>query len=73
MTEITNAVKLSKRLKIGFQDQSSLNAGQKYKRNILQYFRPSLSYNASLRSAFCLVLRDRFTVFDNIQLLTLIR
>ena len=39
---------LSKRPKIGFQDQLSLNAGQKYCRMlILQYFRPSLSYHLS--------------------------
>ena len=39
------------RLNIGFQDQSLLNAGQKYCRmlswSILQYFRPSLSYHLS--------------------------
>ena len=34
---------LSKRPKIGFQDQLLLNAGQKYW-SILQYLRPSLSY-----------------------------
>ena len=33
-----------RRPKIGFQDRSSLNAGQKYYR-MLQYFRPSLSYH----------------------------
>ena len=48
---------LSKRPKIGFQDQLSLNAVQKYCRmlqgSILQYFRPSLSYHLSLRSLFC--------------------
>ena len=32
-----------------------------YKRSILQYFRPSLSYNLSLRSLFCLFLSGRFT------------
>ena len=59
---------LSKRRKIGFQDQLSLNAGQKYCRmlqgnpwSILQYFRPSLSYHLSLRSLFCLFLSGRFT------------
>ena len=55
---------LSKRPKIGFQDQLSLNAGQKYCRmlqgEILQYFRPSLSYHLSLRYMFCLFLSDRF-------------
>ena len=56
---------LSKRPQIGFQDQLSLNAGQKYcrmlKRSILQYFRPSLSYHLSLRSLVCLFLSGRFT------------
>ena len=52
---------LSKRLQIGFQDQLSLNAGQKVKGSILQYIRPSLSYHLSLRSMFCLFLSDRFT------------
>ena len=51
---------LSKRQKIGFQDQLSLNAGQMYCR-ILQYFRPSLSYHLSFRSLFCLFLSGRFT------------
>ena len=49
-----------KRPIIGFQDRLSLNAGQKYCRmlqeSILQYFRPSLSYNLSLRPLFCLFL-----------------
>ena len=58
---------LSKRPQIGFQDQLSLNAGQKYCRmlqgGILQYFRPALSYNLSLRSLFCLFLSGRFTLF----------
>ena len=49
---------LAKRPKIAFQDQFSLNAGQKYCR-ILQYFWPSLSYHLSLRSLFCLFLSDR--------------
>ena len=55
---------LSKRSKNGFQDQLSLNAGQKYCRmlqreqaSILQYFGPTLSYQLSLRSLFCLFLR----------------
>ena len=56
---------LSKRPKIGFQDQLSLNAVQKYcrmlKGSILQYFRPSLSYHLSLRSLFCLFFSGRFT------------
>ena len=47
---------LSKRPKIGFQEQLSLIAGQKYCRMlqgcILQYFRPPLSYHLSLRSLF---------------------
>ena len=49
-----------RRPKIVFQDRLSLNAGQKYCRmlqeSILQYFRPSLSYNLSLRPLFCLFL-----------------
>ena len=51
---------LSKRPKIGFQDRLSLNVGQKYCR-MLQYFRPSLSYQLSIRSLFCLLLSGRFT------------
>ena len=52
---------LSKRTKIGFQDQLLLNAGQKYCRML--YFLPSLSYHLSLRSLilFCLFLSGRFT------------
>ena len=49
---------LSKRPKIGFQDQLWLNAGQ---RSILQYFWHSLSYHLSLRSLFCLFLSGCFT------------
>ena len=45
---------LSKRPKFGFEDQLSLNAGQKY--CILQYLQPSFSYHLSLRSSFCLFL-----------------
>ena len=49
--------------KIGFQDQLSLHAGQKYCRmlqeSILQHFRPSLSYHLSLRPLFCLFLSGR--------------
>ena len=41
---------LSKRPKIGFQDQLSLNAGQK----------ASLGYHLSLRSLFCLFLSGCF-------------
>ena len=62
---------LSKRPKIGFQDQLWLNGGQKYCRmlqgehpaigSILQYFRHSLSYRLSLISLFCLFLSGRFT------------
>ena len=48
---------------IGFQDQLSLNASQKYyrmlKREHLRYFRPSLSYQLSLRPLFCLFLSGR--------------
>ena len=51
---------LKKNTKIGFQDQLSLKAGQKYCRmlswSILQYFQPSLSYHLSLRPLFCLFL-----------------
>ena len=52
---------LSKRPEIGFQDQLLLNAGQKYcsKGSILQYFLPSLSYQLSLRSLFCLFVSGR--------------
>ena len=50
---------LSKRLKICFQDQLWLSAGQKY--SILQYFRPSLSFYLSLRSLFSLFLSGHFT------------
>ena len=53
---------LSKRPKIGFQDQLSLNAGQKYCRMlILQSFHPSLNYHLSLRSLLCLFMSGRFT------------
>ena len=56
---------LSKRQKIGFSDQLSLNEGQKYFRmlqgSILQYIRPSLSYPLSLRSLFCLFFSGCFT------------
>ena len=45
---------LSKKTKIGFQDQLSHNAGQKYCR--MQYFRHSWSYHLSLRPLFCLFL-----------------
>ena len=48
-----------KRQKIGFQDQLTLNAGQKYSPwSIL----PLLSHCLSLRSLFCLVLSGHFTV-----------
>ena len=49
---------LSKTPKIGFQDQLSLNVGQKY--CILQYCRTSLSYQLSLRPLLCLSLSGRF-------------
>ena len=56
---------LKKRLKIGFPDQLSLNADQKYAEcstgSILQYFHPSLGYHLSLRSLFCLFLSGCFT------------
>ena len=55
---------LLKRPKIDFQDQLSLNAGQKVsKGSILQYFRPSLSYDLSLRSVFCLFLSGRLRLY----------
>ena len=76
---------LSKGPKIGFQDQLSLNAGQKYCRmlqgegewSILQYFRHSLSYHLSLlRSLFCLfsgrftnILQRFYCIFDLISVL----
>ena len=54
---------LKKKIKNGFQDRLSLNAGQKYcrmlSRSILQYFRPSLSYHLSSRTLFCLFLTGR--------------
>ena len=53
-----------KRSKIDSQDWLLLNAGRKYcrmlQKSILQYFRPALSHNLSLRSLFCLYLSDRF-------------
>ena len=56
---------LSKRPKIGFHDQLSLYAGQKYCR-ILQgehsaILTTSLSYHLSLRSLFCLFFSGSFT------------
>ena len=65
-----NCVKrpLSNRPEIGFQDQLSLNAGQKYC-SILQYFRPSLSYHLSLRyfllSIFEWPFYTGFTVYED--------
>ena len=68
---------LKKKTKIGFLDQVSLNAGQKYCRmlqeRILQYFRPSLSYHLSLRP-FVLSfsgwpLRTGFTVLEIVNTL----
>ena len=65
---------LSKRPKIGFQDQLSLKCRSKVLQNapvehsaillqwsILHYFRSSLSYHLSLRSLFYLFLSGRFT------------
>ena len=61
---------LSKRPKLGFQDQLLLNTGQKYcimlqveHSAILSTFikRPSLSYHLLLRSLFCLFLSGHFT------------
>ena len=56
---------LSKRTKIGFQDQLSLNAGQKYSR-MLQGEHSAILFTFinlhwSLRSLFCLFLSSRFT------------
>ena len=52
-------------LESGFQDQLSLNAGQKYCRmlqeSILQFFQPSLNCHLSLRSLFCLFVSGCFT------------
>ena len=45
---------------ISFQDRISLNGGQKIAESS-KYFRPSLSYQLSLRPLFCLVLSGRFT------------
>ena len=56
---------LSKRPKVGFQDQFSLMQVKIISEcspwNILQYIRPSLSYHLSLRILFCLCLSGRFT------------
>ena len=54
---------LSKRPEIGFQDQLSLNAGQKCCRKLQAFCNtwPSLSYHLSLRSLFCLFLSVCFT------------
>ena len=52
------------RLKIGFQDQLLLNAGQKYSRMLQGEHSAILLtfiYNLSLRSLFCLFLSGRFT------------
>ena len=54
---------LSKRPKVGFQDQLSLNAGQRYCRMFQgkhsAILSTSLSYHLSLRSLFCLLKSDR--------------
>ena len=64
-TEIHSSETCPKRPKIGFHDQLSLNAGQKYCK-MLQYFRPILSYHLSFRSLICLFLSGRFRqVFRN--------
>ena len=56
---------LSKRPQVDFQDQLSLNAGQKYCRMLQRehsaILLPSLSYQLSLRPLFCLFLSGRFT------------
>ena len=55
------------RPKNGIQDRLSLNASQKYcimlTGSILQYFRPSLSYQLSLRPLFLSILVAVFTGF----------
>ena len=48
---------LSKRPKIGFQDQLFLNVGQKYCRMLPTFIKPPFA----LRSLFCLFLNGRFT------------
>ena len=58
----------SKRTKIGFQDQLSLNAGQKHCR-IQQYFRPSLSYHLSLRTLFLSIFESQFYTGFTVRLL----
>ena len=54
---------LKKKTEIDFQDQLSLDAGQKYCRmlqeSILQYFRPSLWYYLSLGFLYCIILSGR--------------
>ena len=56
---------LSKRPQICFQDHYCLmqvkSIAECSKGSILQYFRPSLSYQLLLRSWFCLFLSGRFT------------
>ena len=56
---------LSKRPKIGFQDQLSLNAGQKYCRMLQGEHSAILStfikLPIAIRSLFCLFLSGRFT------------
>ena len=56
---------LSKRPKIVFKTNYRLmqvkSIAKCSKGSILQYFRPSLSYQLSLRSLFCLFLSGRFT------------
>ena len=51
---------LSKRPKMVFKTNFSLNAGQKYCRMLnLQYYKPSLSYHLSSRSLFYQFLSGR--------------
>ena len=65
---------LKKKTKHWFQDQLSLNAGQKFcrmlQKSILQYFRHSLSYNMFLRPLFFSIfewpLKTGFTVHKNL-------
>ena len=44
-----------------FARQTITECRSKALQDILQYFRPSLSYHLLLRSLFCLFLNDRFT------------
>ena len=66
---------LSKRPKIGFQDQLLLNAGQKYCRMLKEEHSAihstfiKLPLILSFRSLFCLLLSGRYTGFTVFQIL----